>query len=163
MRTWHLSTLALTTAAFFLATPDEGKAAEYGFSTYGLGGAAFGAGVTPPPGTYVTTVTGFYSGEIGGQLNFGNVVINSGGKVEGFTSGLNVLYVPEHKLFGGSVGLAVTVPVGRIAADATIGITPLPVISYRGRSMAGVLAISSPERRSDGSSATSPTSSMCRQ
>jgi hypothetical protein len=29
-------------------------AAEYGFSTYGLGSSAFSAGVTPPPGTYVT-------------------------------------------------------------------------------------------------------------
>src|SRR5262245_47744314 len=37
-----------------LAAATSASATEYGFSTYGLGGNAFGAGVTPPAGTYVT-------------------------------------------------------------------------------------------------------------
>jgi hypothetical protein len=105
------------------------KASEYAFSSYGLGGAAFGAGVTPPPGTYVTAVTGFYSGEIGGAVNFGNVTLNAGAKVEGFTSAANILYVPQRKVFGGNLGLSVTVPVGHVDLDATVGITPGPVVS----------------------------------
>ena len=39
----------------------------------------------------------------------------------GYSSGLNWLYVPQRKLFDGNLGLSVTVPVGHIAADATVG------------------------------------------
>src|SRR5262245_27638877 len=35
-----------------LVAATRASATEYGFSTYGLGGNAFGAGVTPPAGTY---------------------------------------------------------------------------------------------------------------
>src|ERR1700730_16144946 len=120
LRPWAACTLA---AAWILIAATVGsRATEYGFSTYGLGGNAFGAGVTPPPGTYVTAATGFYSADIGGSLNFGGVTINAGAKVEGFSGATNVLYVPERKFFGGNLGLSATVPVGHIAVDATIGI-----------------------------------------
>src|SRR5215470_18521521 len=49
--------------------------------------------------------------------------------VEGFTSGLNVLYVPERKLFGGSIGLAITIPVGHLNGDATIGVAGGPSVA----------------------------------
>src|SRR5262245_22562908 len=48
------------------ATPSQ--ATEYAFSTYGLGGVAFGAGVTPPPGVYVTEATAFLSSTIGSAV-----------------------------------------------------------------------------------------------
>ena len=104
-------------------------ASEYAFSSYGLGGSAFGVGVTPPAGTYVTAVTGFYSGKSDGTVNFGNVTLNAGAKVEGFTSAANLLYVPERKFLGGNFGLSVTVPVGHVDIDATVGIPPGPAIS----------------------------------
>jgi len=44
------------------------EAAEYTFSIYGLGGTAFGAGVTPPPGTYVSAAATFYRGDITGNI-----------------------------------------------------------------------------------------------
>lgn len=72
----------------------------------------------------MTAVTGVYTAEIGGAINFGGVVINAGAKVEGVTSGVNVLYVPERKLFGGNLGLSVTVPVGHVDIEATVGIGP---------------------------------------
>lgn len=128
MRTRFFTRTFLAGCCWAAATA-EVDAAEYGFSTYGLGGTAFGAGMTPPPGTYLTAVTGSYSGEIGGQLNFGGVTINAGAKVEGFTNGWNILYVPERKLFGGNLGFAVTVPVGHVAVEATIGVGALPVVS----------------------------------
>jgi len=109
--------LALLTVG---SAPIGAHAAEYGFSTYALGGNAFGAGATPPPGTYVTTVTGFYSGKIGVDVNFDNVSVSAGAKVHFFNSGLNVLYVPEWKLFGGSLGVSATIPVGHVDLDATI-------------------------------------------
>jgi hypothetical protein len=51
------------TFSFLAAVSLRGQAAEYGFSTYGLGESAFSAGVTPPPGTYVTAVTAYFSGK----------------------------------------------------------------------------------------------------
>src|SRR4051794_21798402 len=61
-RHWLLS----ATAATCVLTADccSVHAAEAAFGTYGLGGNAFGAGVTPPAGTYVTAVTAYYQGEI---------------------------------------------------------------------------------------------------
>jgi len=47
-----------------LCMPLSASATEYAFSTYGLGAAAFGAGVTPPPGTYVTGNSTIFSGTI---------------------------------------------------------------------------------------------------
>jgi len=111
--------LTVTTISFCSLGAEAG---EYGFSTYALGGSAFGAGVTPPPGTYATAVTGFYSGNIGATVNFGGVVINEGAKVEGFTNGYNVLYVPDRKLFGGNLGLSLTVPIGHVDIEAMIGV-----------------------------------------
>jgi hypothetical protein len=124
MRTRQQPVQALVAACLLLTASAEARATEYAFSTYALGESAFGAGVTPPPGTYVTAVTGFYSGEIGSSVEFGRVVINAGAKVEFFTSGLNVLYVPDRKLFGGNLGLSVTVPVGHNDVEATLGVGP---------------------------------------
>ena len=93
---------ALVVACLLVVPAGRATAAEYGFSSYGLGGAAFGAGATPPPGTYLTAVSAYYSGKIGGTVNFDDVVINAGARVGGYSSGLNWLYVPQRKLFDGN-------------------------------------------------------------
>ncbi len=111
----------------WLAAAGQATAVEYAFSSYPLGSAGFGAGVTPPPGTYVTALASYYTGEIGGQLNFGGVTLNAGAEVKLFATGLNGLYVPERKLLGGHLGIGVTVPVGFIDVDATVGLGPLEV------------------------------------
>ena len=86
----------------------EAMAAEYALSSYALGGSAFGAGVTPPAGTYPS-----HSGRqlLGRDRHFrqffGGVTLNAGAKLDFFSSGLNVLYMPERKLFGGDLGLSV--------------------------------------------------------
>jgi hypothetical protein len=120
MRISKLSPRVLTMLLTLGAAPMGAQAAEYGFSSYGLGGVAFGAGATPPPGTYVTSVAGYYSGKIGVNVDFDNFTLAAGAKVHFFTSGVNLLYVPERKLFGGSLGLSVTVPVGHNDLNASI-------------------------------------------
>jgi hypothetical protein len=112
----------LIAACVLVAASAESQATEYAFSTYGLGSAAFGAGVTPPPGTYVTGATAFYDATIGGALNFGGVIINAGAEVDGFAGSTNILYVPARKVLGGNLGLAVTVPIGHLDVDATVGL-----------------------------------------
>ena len=61
------SHIQITAGIFVIAvnmSASNAQADEFAFSSYGLGGAAFGAGATPPPGTYVSFVTGYYQGEI---------------------------------------------------------------------------------------------------
>jgi hypothetical protein len=117
---------AIVLAAGLLCTAGPAaQAAETGFSTYGLGGAAFGAGVTPPPGTYVTTAVGYYTGNIEGNVTFGNAVIDVALKVKFLSVALNGLYVPERKVLGGNLGLGLTVPVGFVDFDARATLGPL--------------------------------------
>jgi hypothetical protein len=81
MRTRHPVLLALAAGGMLIASGMQSDATEYAFSTYGLGGAAFGAGVTPPPGTYVTEATSFYSANIGATVSFGGITLNPGARV----------------------------------------------------------------------------------
>lgn len=104
-----------------MAIKSEGQAAEYAFSSYGLGSVAFAAGLTPPPGIYVTTAVGVYNADIGKPVRFGGVTINAGAELEGFSNGWNILYVSQRKLFDGNIGLAVTIPVGHLDIMANIG------------------------------------------
>jgi hypothetical protein len=114
MRTRHLFLQAAIAGWLGLMGSPDARATEYAFSTYGLGSMAFGAGITPPAGIYGSAATSFYSAKIGATVDFGRVVINSGAKVDAFATASNLMYVPDRKLFGGNLGLSVTVPVGHI-------------------------------------------------
>lgn len=103
-----------------VAVADRARAAEAGFTTYGLGSAAFGAGVTPPPGTYVSFVSGFYEGEIKGAVTRGGVTLDLGMKAEFFSQAVAGVYVPDRKVLGGNLGLTLIVPVGHINLEADI-------------------------------------------
>src|SRR5262245_43664477 len=87
----------------WLVAATSANATEYAFSTYGLGSAAFGAGVTPPPGTYVTEATSFYSANIGTTVSFGGVALNPNSTVDVFLGATNILYVPQRKVLDGNL------------------------------------------------------------
>ncbi len=114
------STAIIIGCTLFLALSSRAHSDEFGFSSYGLGGSAFGAGATPPPGTYVSFVSGYYEGKISAPLTLGGVTLNIGSRVQFFQEALNGLYVPEQKVLGGNLGLSVTVPVGHIDIKAAI-------------------------------------------
>jgi hypothetical protein len=103
----------------------DAHATQYAFTSYGLGENAFDAGVTPPPGTYVTTAYSYYSATIGTAVDFEGVRLNAGARAQIFSSALNLLYVPERKLFGGNLGLSVTIPAAHVNYEAGIGVGPL--------------------------------------
>src|SRR5438046_10059327 len=113
MRAARYLLLVAVAGCLSLETSFEAKAAEYGFSIYALGQNAFGAGVTPPPGTYVTSATGLYTADIGRTVTFGNgVTVGAGAHVEFWSSAINGLYVFDPKVLGGNLGVSVAVPVG---------------------------------------------------
>jgi hypothetical protein len=125
MHTRHWLFVSLAAGCLVAAAGPQARAAEYTFSTYGLGSAAFGAGVTPPPGTYVSAATTFYRGSISGNINIGGVVFNAGAKAELFGGALSGLYVPDWKVLDGHLGLAVTVPAAHVDLEATASVGPL--------------------------------------
>ena len=100
------------TVSLLTVASHRGQAVEYAFPTYALGESAFSAGVTPPPGIYISTVIGTFNGELAGTATFGGVTVNAGAKVDAFMPALSFLYVPDRKLFGGNLGLSITVPGG---------------------------------------------------
>ena len=112
-----ISALALTCG--LLASAPASRAAEYAFTTYPLGVLAFGAGITPPPGVYVTDAISVYSGVIGGNFDFGGRNFNAGVKADIFLDSTNILLVPQGKLFDGYFGASVTVPAGYVKYDAS--------------------------------------------
>ena len=81
--------------------------------------------MTPPPGTYVSFVAGYYAGDIRGTINFGGVVFNAGMKVDFFQAAVNGLYVSKQTVLGGRLGLGVTVPVGHVDLEAGAAVGPL--------------------------------------
>jgi hypothetical protein len=101
------------------------RAVEYAFTTYALGESAFSAGVTAPPGTYVTAVVGFYTGEVGTTVSFGGVTLNAGAKGDAFSGGLNLLYAPDRKPLGSNLGMSVTIPFGHVNYEASIEVGEL--------------------------------------
>src|ERR1700742_4094940 len=103
-----------------LAAPTAAWAAEGGFSVYGLGGSALDAGVTPPPGTYITRLASLYQGVIQGTATVGGVPSEAGASAGFFVTGLNLLYVPEADILGGHLGLSFTLPVGFVDLAANV-------------------------------------------
>jgi hypothetical protein len=111
-------------AALGIASEQQStKAAESGFSPYGLGGAAFGAGQTPPPGSYVSVIGARYAADVKGAITIGGELFNLGLNVDFFQAAVNGLYVPNRTLLGGRPAISVTVPTGYIdlEANASVG------------------------------------------
>jgi hypothetical protein len=125
MRPGRFLLLATLVGGFSIDASLEAKATEYGLSTYALGQNAFGAGVTPPPGTYLTSATSFYNGKIGSTLEFGGVTLGAGAHLEFLATAINGLYVFNHQVLGGNLGVSATVPVGYVNIDATVTAGPL--------------------------------------
>ena len=116
LRLSAVSALALTCG--LIVNAPSSQAAEYAFTSYPLGTLAFGAGITPPPGTYVTNAMSYYSGNVGGNFDFGGRTFNAGVKADIFLDSTNLLLVPQGKLLDGYFGASVTVPAGYVKYDA---------------------------------------------
>jgi hypothetical protein len=110
MLTRKIVRLGVAVTVALCAGVPKGQAAEYAFTTYPLGGLAFGAGITPPPGFYITDVTSFYDGTIGGNFNFGGRTFDAGVRAQIFAGETNLLYVPGIKVFDGLIGFSLSVP-----------------------------------------------------
>jgi hypothetical protein len=97
-------------------------AGEGGAGLYVPGTQAFGAGVTPPPGFYVTQGFLVYDGKVSALLEGGLVSANA--RKTAFVSALNLLWVPAIEIAGGRVGISASLPYAaytRLQAGAAVG------------------------------------------
>jgi hypothetical protein len=100
-------------------------AAESGFSGYGLGSSAFGAGLTPPPGTYVSFVSGYYAANFDGAVTIGGELFELGLELDFLQAAVNGVYVPNRTLLGGRPAISVTVPAGYVDLEANVRLNGL--------------------------------------
>jgi len=113
-----IACLAIASGVALCSAVSESSAAEYAFTTYPLGSLAFGAGITPPPGIYITDAVSFYTGLIGGNLDFGGRTFNAGVKADIFVEDMNILFVPKGKLLDGYFGASVSIPAAYVDYEA---------------------------------------------
>jgi hypothetical protein len=97
-------------------------AGEGGAGLYIPGSQAFGAGVTPPPGLYLTQAFLVYDGKVSALLEGGLVSANA--RKTAVVSAANILWVPALDVAGGRIGFSASVPYAaytRLEAGANVG------------------------------------------
>ena len=123
-KSWAL----LVTAGLALAAT-QARAAENATGIYLLGIKTSMAGYLPPPGTYVTDINYYYSGDASGAAaagialrQTGNLTLKADIDVTG-NAYINLplaLWVAPQKVLGGNVGLGVMMPYGWKGVDVAI-------------------------------------------
>ena len=143
-----------------LVINQELRAAEQGKSVYLLGASASMAGMTPPSGTYVSSVTYAYTGDATGAAALSRVLPGSGTQLPAFTTlqtdadlrlkanvvldVVSILWVAPDPVLGGRFGLGALLPVGYQHVD--VDVTARTALTFPDNS---VLARNSSRRLSD--------------
>lgn len=106
------------------------RAAENAAGFYLLGAKTAMSGYVPPPGTYVTDINYYYSGNASGNAARGIALRQTGALLDiqaditvDATAYINApfaLWIAPEKVLGGNVGFGVMVPVGYKRVDANI-------------------------------------------
>jgi hypothetical protein len=122
-----LISIATVGAGFAL---DDARAAENAAGIYLLGSKTAMAGYVPPPGTYVTELNYYYSGNAAGAAAKGiafretNINLNVNADVtvdaQAFLTAPIVTWIAPEKVLGGNVGIGLMVPVGWKKVDVGI-------------------------------------------
>jgi len=68
----------------------------------------------------VTEAFSWYSARVGTTITFGDDTLNPGATAKFLVEATNLLYVPQNKVFGGTMGLSLTIPVARVDYAATL-------------------------------------------
>jgi hypothetical protein len=106
INTRKLSLSGALLAALIAGAP--AMAGESGAGLYVPGTSAFGAGVTPPPGLYVTQAFMYYDGYAAASVDGGTIDLNARKTASPFIA--NLTWVPEQEILNARLGLTVSVP-----------------------------------------------------
>jgi hypothetical protein len=125
------ATLLIGLLALGIVCPggEKARAAESAAGIYLLGAKGSMAGYVPPPGTYFTDYSYFYSGDATGQAALGvtlrrtgNLNLQTNIKVEGTVAleAPTFIWVAPQKVLGGNLGLGAIIPVGWKKVDVNL-------------------------------------------
>lgn len=119
-------------------------AAENAAGFYLLGSKSAMAGYTPPPGTYVTDLNYYYTGDARGAAavgralqTVGNITVEADIALVGdaYVNALVGTWIAPEKVLGGNVGLGIMIPAGWKKAD--VALDTLTTIELPGRTIVG--------------------------
>jgi hypothetical protein len=128
--------------SFLTGSGGESLASEDATQFYLLGSKGPLAGITPPPGTYATSIKYYYSGDASGSAadgvvldQIGNLTLEAEIDVDAqlFLEVPFVQWIAPQKILGGNFGLGLLLPIGwkDISADvdalATLTINPIDI------------------------------------
>lgn len=119
------------------AAMSAAHAAENAAGFYLLGAKTSMSGYLPPPGTYVTDLNYYYSGDAGGQAAVGIALRQTGAVLDidadvsidasAYINAPVALWVAPEKVLGGNIGFGIMVPVG--SKKVEIGIDTINTIT----------------------------------
>jgi hypothetical protein len=122
----------------------EARAAENAAGIYLLGSKVAMAGYVPPPGTYVTDINYYYSGNASGNAaigialrQIGNITIEADVNVDAnaYINAPIATWIAPEKVLGGNVGFGLMVPMGW--KDVHIGIDTLATVTLPNQTIIG--------------------------
>jgi len=118
---------ALLAASMSMSAAD---AAENAAGFYLLGAKTSMSGYVPPPGTYVSDLNYYYTGDAGGQAAVGIALRRTGAILDidadvsidanAYVNAPIAIWVAPEKVLGGNVGFGIMVPVGSKKVDIAI-------------------------------------------
>ena len=113
--------IKLLTCALLCAVSKPAVSAESGVGAYLLGLRNAGAGITPPPGIYLSDQVFFYHGSISGRLPTEGGLIAASANADILVNVPTLMWVTPAEILGGRLGISGTAPYGRLAINGTVG------------------------------------------
>ncbi len=96
-------------------------AAEGGSGVYLLGSRSGGAGITPPPGLYLSEQLFVYKGEITGRLPTEGGPVPASASLNAVVNIATLQWVTPVEVLGGRLGLSATAPYGKVSIKGSVG------------------------------------------
>jgi len=106
-----------------LAASSQAVAVEGAGGIYLLGSKTSMAGMVPPPGTYLQNMNYVYSGDASSTLEFAGLTISGGIDATAYYNLTTALWVAPGNVFGGSLALSLTAPIGWKDVSAGVSLT----------------------------------------
>ncbi len=112
-------------ASALAAMPAAATEQAYGRYLVGLWAGPGGAIVPPYPGFYWSSNNFYYSGKASAQTQIPiGAKLRAGFEADMISASGTVQFVPDFKVFGATLGTAITVPIGKTTASARLSLGP---------------------------------------
>jgi hypothetical protein len=109
---------ALAFTAPLVSCALDAAAVESGFGVHTLGAKGPGAGIIPPPGTYLVSQHFIYSGQYDGLVSpVPGALLDANVKIDLSFNDISAAWILPGQILGGHLGVGATLPVGYVGVD----------------------------------------------